>query len=421
MRSGARELRLVSQLRLPPGGRNGRIMLLAQFLDRTGSGVWGASSVVYFTFVGGFDARQLGLLFGAAGAAGIVGSPLAGSLAERFAVRPVLIGCHLLRFATLSGLMFCSDFGSVVVAVAATCVGDRGAKTMEIVFATRVAGTRRSTYLALSRSASNAGYALGAAIAAVGLVVGTPAAYRVLIVGDALSFLAVAGMVWRTREPGPFEEAGSRHNDPTQATQPVGSPWRDLGYLLFALLDVAMNLDDSILNVGLPLWLVHRTKAPHALVPAFLVINTVAVVVLQMRVSARVNDPRRAAAAVALNGITILTCCIVLATTTHAGVLLASAAMLATAMLVTVAELMRSVSSWELAVSLAPPAARGAYLGVAGMSQSLQKSAGPMLLTGAVMTTGPVGWLLLGSAVAGVSVTQWRCCLRRLDRHAAAS
>lgn len=78
------------------------------------------------------------------------------------------------------------------------------------------------------------------------------------------------------------------------------------------------------------------------------------------------------------------------------------------------AELVRSVTSWELAVSMAPEESRPAYLGVAGMSQSVQKSAGPLLLTGAVITSGPAGWLVLGTAVSGLSLLQRRNCLRRL-------
>jgi hypothetical protein len=80
---------------------------------------------------------------------------------------------------------------------------------------------------------------------------------------------------------------------------------------------------------------------------------------------------------------------------------------------------MRSVSSWELAVALAPEDARPAYLGVAGISQSVQKSAGPLLLTGVVMAAGPVGWVALGGVVAGCSVLQSRSCLRKLDRRPA--
>ncbi|MFD2121250.1 hypothetical protein ACFSNO_18995 [Streptomyces cirratus] len=87
-------------------------------------------------------------------------------------------------------------------------------------------------------------------------------------------------------------------------------------------------------------------------------------------------------------GLTLLASCVLLALSTGAGSLAASAGLLLAAVLATAAELVRSVSSWELAVSLAPERARASYLGVAGMSQSVQKSAGPLLLTGAVMPAG---------------------------------
>ncbi|MFD3699934.1 MFS transporter [Streptomyces sp. NPDC058646] len=424
---------LIAQLRRPPGGRDARIMLLAQSLDRAGTGVWAASSILYFTFVVGLDAGQLGLLLGAAAVAGIAGSPLAGHLADRFPVRSLLIGCHLLRLGTLCALLVVTDFDVLLPVVAVTCLGDRAAKTLEMLFATRVAGERRSTYQALSRSSANAGYALGAGLAAIGLAVGTRDAYHVLILADGLSFLAAAALVWRTREPRGRGLVTAPPADPpvgAPADPPAGragdgaagaSPWRDRGYLRFVLLDVPMNLDDSILGVGIPLWLVGHTAAPHALIPAFLVINTVLVVVFQLRVSAKVRDARRAADAVALYGLTAFVCCVLLATAAGGGVWAASAALLAAAVLATAAELLRSVSSWELAVSLAPGRARASYLGVAGMSQSVQKSAGPLLLTGAVMTAGPAGWLVLGAAVAGLSLAQRHASLGRLDRLSAPS
>ena len=195
----------------------------------------------------------------------------------------------------------------------------------------------------------------------------------------------------------------------------AANPWRDSGYLGFVLLDIVMTTDDSVLNVGLPLWLLTRTRAPHVLVPAFLIVNTVLVVVLQMRISAATKGPRDATKAVGRYGLIMLGCCACLAAAAECGPLLASVILLAAAGLQTFAELMRSVSSWELAVSLAPSPARPAYLGVAGMSQSVQKCAGPLLLTGAVMAAGPVGWLALGGVVAGLSLRQRRGCLRMLD------
>ncbi|WP_405942171.1 MFS transporter [Streptomyces sp. NBC_00207] len=419
------EAGLLAQLRRPPGGRDARIMLLAQLLDRAGTGVWAASSVLYFTFIVGLDAGRIGLLLGAAGVAGIAGSPLAGHLADRFPVRTLLIGCHLVRLGTLCALLTVTDFAVLLPVFAVTHLGDRAAKTLEMLFATRVAGERRATYQALSRSSANAGYALGAGLAALGLAVGTRGAYQALILANALSFLVAAALVWRTREPrgrglvaappggaAPGTAEGAAP-DPAAGSGP--SAWRDRGYLRFVLLDIPMNLDDSILGVGLPLWLVGHTTAPHALIPAFLVVNTVLVVVLQLRVTAKFQGARAATRAVALYGVTTLVCCVLLAAAAGGGILLASAALLAAAVLATAAELMRSVSSWELAVSLAPREARASYLGVAGMAQSVQKSAGPLLLTGAVMTAGPAGWLVLGAAVAGLSLVQRRASLRRLD------
>ncbi|MFJ9948693.1 MFS transporter [Kitasatospora sp. NPDC091207] len=413
---------LLAQLRRPPGGRDGRIMLLAQFLDRAGTGVWAASSVLYFTFVTRLDAQQVGLLLGAAAVAGIAGSPLAGQLAERFPVRGLLIGCHLLRLGTMDLLLLCDGFVPLLAVMALTCLAERAAKTLEMLFATRATGGRRSTYQALTRSAANAGYALGAGVAAIGLAVGTENAYRALVLGNALSFAVTAALVRRTREPRGGGRVAARAGVPVRAEhRPAPGPWRDRGYLRFVLLDIPMSLDDSVLNVGLPLWLVNHTSAPHAFVPAFLVINTVLVVVLQLRVSARAEGPHRAAAAVTLYGAAMAAGCVVVAVGTGGGTWAAAAALLIAAMLVTAAELMRSVSSWELAVSLAPERARASYLGVAGMAQSVQKSAGPLLLTGVVMAAGPAGWLTLGAAVAGLSVVQRRACERRLAALAASA
>ncbi|MFE5582832.1 MFS transporter [Kitasatospora sp. NPDC056531] len=418
---------LLAQLRRPPGGRDARIMLLAEGVDRTGTGVWAAASVLYFTYVCGMDAGRLGLLLGVGAVAGIAGSPLAGRAAERLPVRGLLIGCHLLRLGTMGLLLVVDHYAALLVVVALTCLAERGAKTLEMLFATRVAGDRRSTYQALFRSVANAGYAVGAGVAAIGLAVGTTTAYRALIVANALSYVLAAAMIWRTEEPdgrglvtASAESVNGAAAGPTvggpSAGEPsaVPSPWRDRGYLLFVLLDLPMCLDDSILNVGLPLWLIHHTDAPHAVVPVFLTLNTVLVVLLQMRVSAWAERPRGATTAVGWYGLLLLATCVLIALSTGGGPWSATIALLAAAALVTLAELMRSVSSWELAVSLAPPRARASYLGVAGMSQSVQKSVGPMLLTGAVMVAGPVGWLALGAASTGLSLVQRRASLRRL-------
>ncbi|MEV7233739.1 hypothetical protein AB0N06_07030 [Streptomyces sp. NPDC051020] len=50
-----------------------------------------------------------------------------------------------------------------------------------------------------------------------------------------------------------------------------------------------------------------------------------------------------------------------------------------------------------------------------GQAEVRENAAPQQLLTGAVLTAGPAGWLVLGAAVAGLSVVQRRGCVRRLD------
>ena len=79
------------------------------------------------------------------------------------------------------------------------------------------------------------------------------------------------------------------------------------------LLDVFLNLDDAILTVGIPLWAVTRTDAPHAVIPAVMVINTLMCVFLQMPVSARVVGARPAARAACWYGVALLAGCALIA------------------------------------------------------------------------------------------------------------
>ncbi|MFD8573512.1 MFS transporter [Streptomyces sp. NPDC059639] len=398
---------LLAGLRRPPGGRDARLMLCGQFLDRAGTGVWAAAAVLYFTFVTGLDGGQVGLLLGVAGVAGIAGSPVGGRLAQRFTVRTLLIWCHALRLGAVLALLALHSFWALLPAVAVICAGDRTAKTLEMIFATEAAGDRRAVYQALSRSVANAAYGAGAGVAAIGLAVGTLGAYHALILADAASFIAAAVLVARTsaRRP-PAARAHRRAR--------TGGPWRDRGYLLFVLLDIPLTLDGAVLDVGLPLWLVHRTDAPHALVPAFLVLNTALVVLLQLHVTARHPGPDGALRALPRYGLLIALACVLLPLSGAVGAVPASVLLLACTALITLAELMRSVSSWELAVCLAPERERPAYLGVAGMSQSIEKSVGPPVLTSGVMAAGPAGWLVLGAGILGLSLLQRRWCAGRL-------
>jgi hypothetical protein len=192
------------------------------------------------------------------------------------------------------------------------------------------------------------------------------------------------------------------------------NPWRDRGYLGYAAFDAAMFLHGSALTVGLPLWIVTRTTAPHGLAAAIFVVNSVIVVACQVRLSRHASGPLVAAHALRRVAVWFLLLGAAAALAVLHAPWSAALAVLGSAVALTVVEMIQSAISWELSVSLAPDHVQGAYVGVHGLAQSTARCVGPLLMTSVVITAGPAGWLALGAALAAAALLQRRLVLRRL-------
>ncbi|MGW1077368.1 MFS transporter [Streptomyces sp. NPDC002537] len=396
-----------------PGGPDGRRMMAVTFVDKAGSGLWGATSALYFTFVAGLGTAEIGLLIGLSGAIGIAGPPLGGLLADRLPLRPLLAAVQAVRALASLALLTTTDLRLLLAVATVGSLGDRASSVLTKLYATRVAGEDRSRYQAINRTVSNVGWAVGGLAAAGALTTGTTTVYRWLLAGDALSFVLAALITLRCAEPPSHTPAVAATGTPAApAPEPTGTtnPWRDRRYLAYTASEAALFLDDSVFKIGLPLWTVTATSAPHQLVPLLLVLNNVLVVCFQVPFARFGSTPRAARttllplAAVFLAGGAALTASAV------GTPWLATGALILAATAFTVAEMLHATVSWELSVALAPPTAQGAYLGVHGLAQAAQRSAGPLAVTGAI-AVGPTGWLALGAALAAAC-----CAQRRLVR-----
>ncbi|MFF6961464.1 MFS transporter [Streptomyces sp. NPDC008317] len=415
-------------MRIPPipGGPDGRRMLWINLIDKTGSGLWVAVTALYFVLIGGLSTGQAGLLLGLGGAAGIAGAPVAGRLADRVPLTRVLFAVQLLRGASSLLLLLAHGFWQLLPLVALGSFGERSASVLTKLFAARVAGPDRARYQAVQRTVVNVGYTVGGLGASAALAIGTSAVYRGLLLGDALSFVLVAALVARCAEPPSASRTVAAHTAPTAttATTPVphrevgapSNPWRDRGYLLYAALDSAMFLYGCALSVGMPLWIITRTDAPHGLAAAIFVVNTVIVVAFQVRLSRHGRTPRVAADSLRRVAVWFLLSGAATAVAVVHTRWAATAAILAAAIAFTVVEMIQSAISWELSVALAPDDAQGSYVGVHGLAQSTSRCVGPLLMTSVVIATGPTGWIALGAVLAAAALLQRRLVLRRLDR-----
>ncbi|MCZ4123016.1 MFS transporter [Streptomyces sp. H39-S7] len=403
-----------------PGGPDGRRMLRINFVDKTGSGLWLSVTALYFLVVAHLSAGQIGLLMGLAGAVGIAGSPVAGRLADRFPLTRLLLAVQLLRAASGLLLLVADGFWQLLPLVALGSLGERSASVLTKLYAARVAGPDRSRYQAVQRTVVNVGYTLGGLGASVGLAFGSATVYRGLLLADSLSFCVVAVLVARCAEPPSATRtvassaAGPPAEAPAARPAPSSNPWRDRGYLGYAATDALLFLDGSVLRVGMPLWIISATTAPHGLAALLFVINTVVVVLFQVRLSRHGRTPRLAA-----NTLWRVAACYFLGGAAVAASVVdarwaATTAMLVAAVAFTFVEMYQATVSWELSVALAPDDAQGAYVGVHGLAQSAERAAGPLIMTTAVIAAGPLGWLSLGTALAGTAFLQKHMVLRRL-------
>ncbi|MFF2851156.1 MFS transporter [Streptomyces sp. NPDC058001] len=398
-----------------PGGTDGRRMLGIALVDRVGSGLWATVSVLYFTFVTDLTVAEVGTLVAVSGAIGIAGAPLGGRLADRLPLTRVLIALQILRALGALALLTTHNYALLLIFSAVSSLGDRSANVITRLYATRVAGPERVRYQAVQRTVANAGWAIGGLTAAAALGFG-PTAYPWLLIGDALSFAAAAALTVRCGEPPSPSHVVTASGHPTPTTERA-TPWRDRTYLAYVATDTVLFLDDAVFKVGLPLWIVHATEAPHGLAPLLMVLNNVLVVALQVPM-ARFGATTHAARALLLPLSVIFAAGgVTMALSATGGPTLAVVFLTLAATTFTLAEIIHATISWELSIALAPDHAQGAYLGAHGLAQSVQRSAGPLAVTAAI-ATGPLGWTVLGATVAATGLLQHRLVRHRLPRPA---
>ncbi|WP_329209294.1 MFS transporter [Streptomyces sp. NBC_01708] len=400
-----------------PGGRDGRLMLVIAVIDKIGTGLWTGAATLYFLYVAHLSVAQIGLLMGLSGILGIAGPPLAGRLADRFPVTRILLSTQLARGAALLALLTTDDYALLVLFSALGALPDRASSVLTKLFAARVAGPHRIRYQAIQRTAANIGWAVGAAGAAAALTVGTTASYQALLLANVASYVVIGALTLRCAEPqapsrvvaGQSSPGGTPRtpSGPSGAPAKAATPWQDRRYLAFTGSEIWLFLDDSILQVGFPLWIVHATDAPVGLAPLVLVLNSVLVIALQVPLS-RFGESRAAARRLLVPiGAALLTGAVALAASAGGGPWFATGAVVLAAVAFTLAEILHSIASWELSIALAPGEAQGAYLGVHGLAQSAQRSLGPVVV-GIAVGVGPLAWPVLGATLVAACLAQHR-------------
>lgn len=364
------------------------ILTSTVFFGSIGTGLFLTGAVLFYTRVVHLSAGEVGLGLSLAGLAATFASVPAGVLADRIGPRRTMVGLHAARVVLFGALAFVTNFWQFLIAVVAVTATHRVASPINQALVGRIfQGTKRTETMALIHSIRNIGLAVGSGLAGLALVADTPTAYRLLILGNALSFFPMIFLIARLKKyekplpPVKKAEAGSIH------------PMRDLPYLSLTVASGLLLLNDSLLFVALPVWITEHTSAPPVMVSVVTFVNTVLTALGQVWWTRWTNNVVAAGRGLLASGLLLAVGSVVFGLAHFPGAVLASVTLVLGVIVFTAGENLQSAGAWQASYDLSPDdQGQSKSLAVFNLGVTGQEMVGPGLVSTLAVAGGPIGW-----------------------------
>ncbi|MEU1290485.1 MFS transporter [Kitasatospora sp. NPDC005856] len=388
-----------------PATRESRIIAVNALVGSVGTGMFLAGSALYFTRFAGLTETQLGVGMALAGVVGLLTAVPMGRLADRFGPRAMLMIVCLWRFVGYLAYLNVHGFGQFVVTACLLFVMDRAGQPLnQALVGQLIVGAERNRTMGFIRALRNLGFTVGFSIAGVALTTDSVTLFRWLFIGNAISFLFVFTLIGMLPKVRPVAKGGDG-DEPAGAVIP---PIRDWRFVAATASNGVLFLHDAILITVLPLWVAEHTKSPIWMITVLVTTNTVITVLCQVRVTKHIDDMASARRATNRSAVLLTASCLAFALSGAVDLPVgAAAALVAALLLLTVAELLHSASSWEISFAMSPEAAQGRYLSFFNVGFSMAEIAGPAVVLWLLSRTGPAGWLILAATFPLAAALSW--------------
>ncbi|WP_174184515.1 MFS transporter [Nocardia barduliensis] len=383
-----------------------RLLVLAALVNSTGTGLFLAGAVLFYTTYLDIPITVVGAGLGIAATAGIFGSvPLAG-LADRFgAVRTLAALYCALAFVYCAYLLINGVAGFVVAVSVATVIMRAVPPVNQAVAGMVITGIERSTVLATMRATRNGGVMVGSALAGLGLAAAGTAGYLIMLLGNAASYLICGALVYRLR---------SLEKTPVEVRARGLPAVRNVRYVALGLANGMLGLHATMMIVALPLWTTARSDVHDAFIPMIVMIGALLVVLLQVPLGRGIDSMRSARSAVVRAGVALGVSCLLMALMAEAnGPILGAVVLFMVISTLTIGEIYQTSSAWVISHDLAPEGRRSEHIATFSLGMSVQQIVGPPLFSAIVARFGIPGWLALGVGFVVASVV-YRQSISRL-------
>ncbi len=368
----------------------GRILALNVLVDKTGSGLFLGTLGAFLVLVTDVTSAEVGLAFAVAGVAQLLVTVPMGILADRVGTRRFLIATRLGAAIGSVGYVLVHSAAALAAAASLFAISGAASSSTQALAGELFGPEERMRVVAAMRAVGNVGYGLGASLGAIALTVGTRGAFDGVVVGNAASFLLSGLLLARIPVPDEVRHAAAPHGRSIAV-------FRDRRFLALTVLASVPALAQTIMDLGVPLWVVRRTEAPHAMAAVVVLLNTILVVLFQVRVARGVVTVAGASRSVLIGACWFAASTVAFAGAAALGVVLAVGALALGAFLLTAGEMYDSTGWWVVSFELAPAERRNEYLAAFSLGRPIQGIAGPLVVA-VIVSVGDLGWLGLAAA-----------------------
>lgn len=364
-----------------------RKITLSTFINTFGDGLFMTTGIIYFSLVVGLGAQKVALAFSLSGALSLLLSVPSGHFADRYPPRLIasiaLVGMGFCAFA----LIFIQNWWLLLIALSLDSIIEVFGQNARMAMIARIGeGEERVRIRAYTRAVTNLGIAFGTVIAGFALAINTPFAYKSMIALNSVTFFLAAVAYLRVPNVKP------------SLTNREKFDWtilKDYRYISAMLLSGVMSMHFILQNVAIPVWVVKETNAPRWWVSVIMFVNTIAVVLFQVRMSKGAANAEIGAKQFKKAGFYIAAACLFYGAAKGLNPYAASAVLIIAMLIHVVGELLASTGSWSIAFEMANQDRQGAYQGLWRMGFGGMNVIGPSLVIFFAIGLGQIGWVIM--------------------------